>query len=289
MDDSEPISRLHSATGGDRYVPLTPRLMPRAHRPHLQAFLRFARIANRIASNPMIGPADKRQRLEALQAALDGTVGGSQFNEEHTRVARALRDSLLATGIPFDPAHHLLQGFIKDSMDVRFRSWSDLLAYCRYSAAPVGRYLLALTGEDDPRAGPAADALCMALQLLKRVRDAKWDYAERGRVYLPEDWLKDALITPNRLNAAAAQGQVRAVLDRALDGVDRLLVDARPLPRAVRSLRYRIDTAVILCLAAQWARHLRRQDPMARRLRLGFWPQARCAFGGLLTGLAGGR
>ena len=287
MDVDAPISRLHVATGGNRYVPLTPRLMPRAHRPHLQAFLGFTRTAARIANNPLTAAPEKRRRLEALEAALDGTE--TDGDDDLTQTGRALRDSLLATGVPFEPARHLLQAFVKDAMGVRFRSWSDLLVYCRYSAAPVGRYLLALTGEDDPRAGPAAEALCMALQLLKRVRDAKWDYAERGRVYLPEDWLRDALITPNRLNSAAAQGQVRAVLDRALDGVDRLLMDARPLPRALHSLRYRIDTAVILCLAAQWARHLRRRDPLARRLRLGFWPQARCAFGGLLAALAGGR
>ena len=282
------ISRLHVATGGNRYVPLTPRLMPSALRPHLQAFLGFTRTAARIVENPLVAAPEKRRRLEALEAALDGTDSDGD-DDDLARTGRALRDSLLATGVPFEPARHLLQAFVKDAMGVRFRSWSDLLMYYRYSAAPVGRYLLALTGEDDPRAGPAADALCMALQLLKRVRDAKWDYAERGRVYLPEDWLRDALITPNRLNSAAAQGQVRAVLDRALDGVDRLLLDARPLPSALRSLRYRIDAAVILCLAAQWARHLRRRDPLAHRLRLGLWPQARCAFGGLLAALSGRR
>jgi hypothetical protein len=75
--------------------------------------------------------------------------------------AAALREALDARNLPVDHARHLLQAFVRDATQRRYATWSDLMLYCSYSAAPVGRYLLDLHGESSD-GYPASDALVAA-------------------------------------------------------------------------------------------------------------------------------
>ena len=71
---------------------------------------------------------------------------------------------------------------------LRYRDWDDLIDYCRYSAMPVGRFVLDVHGESRDT-WPANDALCAALQVINHLQDCAKDYRELNRVYIPEDAL----------------------------------------------------------------------------------------------------
>ena len=74
-------------------------------------------------------------------------------------------------------------------MDVvthRRRTFNHLLAYCRYSAAPVGRLILHLFSHSDERRRYHSDLICTALQLANFWQDVAIDFL-RGRIYLPQD------------------------------------------------------------------------------------------------------
>src|SRR5205085_10918124 len=71
-----------------------------------------------------------------------------------------------------------------DARDATFATWDDLLAYCRRSANPVGRLVLAVHGIEHPEALRASDAVCTALQLTNFWQDLGSDLA-RGRLFLP--------------------------------------------------------------------------------------------------------
>ena len=88
----------------------------------------------------------------------------------------------------FGDARELIQAFVRDTEKTRYADWDDLMAYCRLSAAPVGRHILALHGED-PALFAANDALCDALQVINHLQDCADDYRALDRVYLPEPWL----------------------------------------------------------------------------------------------------
>ena len=47
------------------------------------------------------------------------------------------------------PVHalDLLEAFRRDVTKLRYRDWDDLMDYCRYSAMPVGRFVLDVHGE----------------------------------------------------------------------------------------------------------------------------------------------
>jgi farnesyl-diphosphate farnesyltransferase len=191
--------------------------------------------------------------------------GGSL--DDDSPAAAAMRESLAATGMTAEHCHDVLRAFRLDAVKLRYRDWDDLMAYCRYSAAPVGRQLLDLHGEGRA-AWPAADALCAALQVLNHLQDCAADYRRLDRVYLPISFLAEEGIDVWVLAAAAAAPPLRRVLDRLLDRTEALIATARALPPQIAAPGLKREAAVIVALAARLAGRLRRGDPVARRVGL---------------------
>jgi farnesyl-diphosphate farnesyltransferase len=236
-------------------------LIRRDLRPHVHAFYRFARNADDIADNPALSPADKVCRLDRMAAILDGAPGGDSPS------ATAMRESLAETGTTAQHCHDVLHAFRLDATKLRYCDWNDLMAYCRYSASPVGRQLLDLHGESR-KTWPASDALCSALQVLNHLQDCADDYRVLDRVYLPMTELATVGIGVESLAARASCPKLRRVLDSMLDRTDTLVATARGLPPRILSCGLRRESAVIVELARRLLRRLRRNDPLANRVRL---------------------
>ena len=237
-------------------------LIRRDLRVHVHAFYRFARNADDIADNPALNPDDKVRRLDRMAAILDGAPGVD------SPAATAMRASLAETGVTAQHCHDVLHAFRLDATKLRYRDWDDLMEYCRYSAAPVGRQLLDLHGESR-NTWPASDALCAALQVLNHLQDCAADYRALDRVYLPLEDLAAMGCTVEALEAPAASPGLRRVIDSLLDRTDILIATARDLPSRVSARGLRWETAVIVGLAARLARRLRHGDPVATRVKLG--------------------
>jgi farnesyl-diphosphate farnesyltransferase len=246
--------------GGENF-PVGSWLIRRDLRPHMHAFYRFARNADDIADNPALPAAEKIRRLDRMAAVLNGGASAD------SPAAAAMRASLAATGTTPQHCHDLLVAFRRDAEKLRYRDWHELMDYCRYSAAPVGRHVLDLHGESRA-AWPASDALCAALQVLNHLQDCAVDYARLDRVYLPQDDLAAAGIGVTALTADAASPALRRVIDGLLDRTAALIETARGLPPVVKARSLRCECAVIVDLAARLLRRLRRGDPLARRVNL---------------------
>jgi phytoene/squalene synthetase len=100
------------------------------------------------------------------------------------------------------------------------------------------------------------------------LRDCKDPTAQYQRLCIPERFLTDAFITPDHLKAPTAKGQTRAVIDRVLDGVDRLLAEATPLPKLIRSQGLALHAAIVLCRARKLAELFRIRDPLSEKVHL---------------------
>jgi farnesyl-diphosphate farnesyltransferase len=232
-------------------------LIAAEHRPAVHAFYAFAREADDVADDPARDAAAKLAALDAFDAALLGGGGPAS--------AVALRGIFDRRELSIDHPRHLLQAFKADASGRNCRTWSDLFAYCRYSAAPIGRFLLDLHGEAE-ETWLASDALCAALQILNHLQDAKTDWLDLRRRYIPGEWLERAGLTERELLADRLSPSLRAIYDRALDRVDQLNVQAGALPGAIRDRRMRMEAAAILALSERLAARLRRQDPLAARV-----------------------
>lgn len=243
--------------------PVASRLLPRHLRPHVLSFYTFVRLADDIADDPDLEAESKLAYLDALERAL--TSG--QAKHAYLKPALDLRASLQATGVSDRHARQVLRAFRRDSVGARCHTWSDLLLYCRFSANPVGRYLLELHGEG-PEGGPAADALCSALQVLNHLQDVREDWTALGRCYVPLAWFDEAGVSVERLVEGESDAKLRGIFDRLLDHTDRLLERAAALPGMIRHRGLRMEAAVILSVAESLAYRLRVRDPMKKRVEL---------------------
>ncbi|HTS92557.1 MAG TPA: squalene synthase HpnC [Stellaceae bacterium] len=261
----------------DENFPVGSWLIRRDLRPAVHAFYRFARQADDVADSPDLSAEEKVRRLDRMGAVLDGAPG------EDAPAAKAMRESLLATGVTPQHCHDVLRAFRMDATKLRYRDWDDLMEYCRYSASPVGRQLLDLHGESRDT-WPPNDALCSALQVLNHLQDCVTDHRLLDRVYLPTEDLARFGAAIDDLTLASATPGLRRVLDYLLDRTAELVRRARDLPPRVESRGLRRETAIIVNLAERLTEHLRRGDPLASRVKLGKWDFAAALVIGLWRG-----
>jgi len=123
--------------------------------------------------------------LDQWQRELDACYEGSPKHP----VFVALADTVKQFDIPKHEFSDLLIAFRQDQTITRFETFDDVLAYCRYSANPVGHLVLYLCGYRDPGRQRLSDFTCTALQLANFWQDVSVDYA-KGRIYLPLDDLR---------------------------------------------------------------------------------------------------
>ncbi len=230
-------------------------------RRHVHAFYSFARNADDIADSAVLAPEDKLSRLGVMENVLVGRADAGSPS------ASGLRRSLAATGVTDAHSRELLRAFRQDATQTRYATWPDLLDYCRYSAMPVGRHVLALHGESADCI-PPSDALSAALQILNHLQDMARDLAGLDRCYLPEDWLSAEGSGIGDVRRPAETPGLRRVIDRLLDGCDVMNEQAAALPQRVRDVRLRLETGVIVGLSRRLAARLRAGDPLARRVKL---------------------
>ncbi len=260
--------------------PVASVLLPATLRPHVMAFYHFVRLADDIADSDELALEEKLAHLDHLDAVLTGAAAAEPWSE----AGDGLRHSLAGSGVDARFARELLVAFRRDAENAPCRTWNDLIDYCRYSAMPVGRYLMALHGEDETP-GSASDALCTALQILNHLQDCGDDWRALGRLYVPLDWLEAEGLGADDLLAPRSDARLRRVLDRTLDGVDALLVEAAPLARRMRHRRLGLESAVIVSLARRLRHELRRRDPLAERVELTKGARLAAGLGGIAAGL----
>jgi squalene synthase HpnC len=154
--------------------------LPKALRPHFHAIYAYCRISDDLGDE--VG--NKEQALALLE------LWGEELDACYQGAARhpvfvALAETIRACAIPKEPFADLLTAFRQDQTVTRYRTMDDVLAYCRYSANPVGRLVLYACGEVDEEKFRLSDLTCTALQLANFWQDVRVDYA-KGRVYLPQ-------------------------------------------------------------------------------------------------------
>jgi squalene synthase HpnC len=122
--------------------------------------------------------------------------------------------------IPKHEFSDLLIAFRQDQTVMRFETFDDVLAYCRYSADPVGHLVLYLCGYRDPERQRLSDFTCTALQLANFWQDVSVDYG-KGRIYLPLEDLRRFSVTEDDVarnqNTPAFCAMMKFEVERAQD------------------------------------------------------------------------
>ena len=261
MSESDNVEVWSGKDRGDENFPVGSILIDRKLRPHVHAYYAFARNADDIADSPTLRPADKIARLNVMEAVLTGQ------RDTGSPSAERLRTSLAQTKVPRVHATDLLIAFRADATKSRYATIDELYHYCRYSAVPVGRYLIDLHKESH-ECYAASDALCVSLQVLNHLQDCAKDLAQLDRCYLPQALLDHFGASVEDLRRPKETPGLRRVFVTLLDRIDRLNQAAAELPQITRNRRLRLESAVILRLARRLGRRLAQNDPLATRVKL---------------------
>ena len=242
----------------DENFPVASLLIGQRHRPAILAFYRFVRTADDIADHATASADDKLHLLEGMRLSL---MGASNFSPEGVALYKVLAERGLTT----DHAADLLEAFRRDVTKLRYADWSELMDYCRYSAMPVGRYVLDVHGESRA-VWPLSDALCAALQIINHLQDCAKDYRSLDRVYLPLDTMEEHGAAPEMLAAPRAAPALRFAIAALVRRNAQLLARSAPFAAHIRDWRLALEVSLIQRLAEDLNGRLLVRDPLSERV-----------------------
>jgi len=174
--------------------------LPKEFRPHFHAIYAYCRVSDDLGDE-VGNPAVALALLDLWGRELDACYEGRARHPVFVALAETIKECL----IPKQPFADLLTAFRQDQTVTRYQTMDDVLAYCRYSANPVGRLVLYACTEASEENFRLSDATCTALQLANFWQDVRQDYA-RGRIYIPkkdmdfyhvgEEYIANGIVTP---------------------------------------------------------------------------------------------
>jgi len=247
-------------THRDENFPVASWIIHPRHRALILAFYNFVRTADDIADHATLAAPEKLAYLDLLEAELLGQ-GDSQPE------AVALRRALSQRAMPPRHALDVLIAFRMDVTKLRYENWDEVIYYCRYSAMPVGRFMLDVHGESTST-WAASDALCAGLQINNHLQDCGKDFRDLNRVYLPRDALAAAGASVEALGEKRASAPLLQCLQSLAARTEALLEQSRSLSAEVKDFRLGLEISVIQSFADRIVGLLKRRDPLSQNVHL---------------------
>jgi squalene synthase HpnC len=157
--------------------------LPKRIRPHFESIYAFSRVADDLGDEVADAPTARRLLAE-WRAMLAECYLRPELSMHPVFVA--LRQTIDETGVPQRLFDDLITAFEMDQRITHHGSMESLIEYSKYSATPVGRLVLWVSGYRDEERALLSDKVCTALQLANFWQDVVEDW-QRGRRYLPAD------------------------------------------------------------------------------------------------------
>ncbi len=227
-----------------RTFSLATRLLPRREQLPVATLYLYCRTVDTVADarSREVGVEAARAELERMHERLGATLAGSPPAAGPNRLLWQRLAEVHATyGLLPHALHELLDGARWDLDGRAIATRADLVAYSDLVAGSVGAMMLPFLVRDRAdieRLEAPARALGNAMQITNILRDVGEDWRELGRLYLPEEIVRDAGLMPERFgDALPADEQARyaAVVEALMAEAERLydhasagIADLRP-------------------------------------------------------------
>lgn len=289
--DADPVAarRFCRAVAAAHYENFTvaTMLVPPRLRQHLANVYTFARWADDLADEAA-SPEAAAAALADWRRGLEGCFAGRPRHPVYVALAESVRDR----GLTIEPFADLIDAFEQDQVKARYATRHELLDYCRRSADPVGRIVLALEGCRDPDLVRMSDSICTGLQLVNFWQDITRDRLA-GRIYLPEDDMARHGVDEAMLAEMPAESAVRSLLEDEVAWARECFAAGARLPAVAPSaLRPAITMFLAGGLAVANAIEAAGYDTLSQRPTVGRLTKLRLAGRALVAAVAarlGGR
>jgi phytoene synthase len=203
--------RLNAAHGKTYY--LATLLLPAAKRPYVHALYGFARYVDDIVDDYGGTPPSRAERLTEWSEAF---LSDLEWGGTSDPVARAVMDTIRRWQLPHSYFADFLESMRMDLTVTEYETYADLERYMWGSAAVIGLQMLPILGRADEslrwdELEPYAIDLGVAFQLTNFIRDVG-DDLRRGRIYLPQESLRQFGVDRDRLARRRVDEPIRNLL-----------------------------------------------------------------------------
>ena len=221
--------------------PVVSFLIPKKIRKDVAIIYWFARTADDIADEGFHTPVERLNRLNEFEGRFTELMNGNFANPFELALYNTIETNNLTTQHFFN----LLKAFRQDITKNRFGDFNEVLAYCNYSANPVGRLILELNDIRDNAAFDYSDKICTALQLTNFWQDIAADFA-KGRIYLPQDEMAEFKVVEKVFELRENNLNLKALLKHNVDRTRKLFIEGKNLTDYLTGrLKYEIKWTIL--------------------------------------------
>jgi squalene synthase HpnC len=193
--------------------------LPAALRPHFHSVYAFCRTSDDLGDE-VADTATATRLLAEWRAMLHQCFARPDLSRHPVFVA--LQPTIAECSLPIQPFDDLISAFEQDQVYTHHESLATLEHYSRYSANPVGRLVLLVSGYNSEELMQLSDDICTGLQLANFYQDVVEDRA-RGRRYIPADAMQRFGVSDEQLIDRRFDSNVRAMMQFLVaDARDRL-------------------------------------------------------------------
>lgn len=245
--------------------------LPKRVRPHFESVYAFCRVSDDLGDEV----ADTTTALRLLQTwetMLDQCYDAPDRSRHPVFVA--LRETIVACDLPRTLFHDLLRAFCQDQIKTHYGSWDEAVEYSRYSANPVGRLVLMISGYRDEQLALLSDKICTGLQLANFWQDAVRD-SEIPRRYIPTEYMDRFGVAEGQIEGRVFTPEFAAMMRALVDRTRDMLRQGAPISAMVDDeLRVTLDLfrkggeAILDGIAAQKYDVLRGRPVVTRRKKV---------------------
>ena len=278
-DIGNDVSHLMSGKSySDENFPVASFLMTKKIRSIVRVFYFFARMADDIADHQKLSSNQKKKIL----LFFDNAISKSKKTNNKILDKMIAKFKELPSGKKY--SRNLLKAFMMDASNKKYKNWNDLLYYCKFSANPVGRFVIDAVNErkNIEKIYEASDSLCTALQIINHIQDCKKDFRQLNRVYIPDSFFRKYSLDKKTLRKSKSVENFERL---KIEIVDNVLVSLRKTKlglREIKSWRLRKETLIILNIAKRLCYLLKINDPLEKQIKLSRIDFIFCFFKGIM-------
>ncbi len=235
----------------------------------IRIFYFFARTADDIADNPILRPSQKLQILNFFDHIIQSKrktdiVAISDLISTFKKLKFAKKYS-----------RNLLKAFKLDAKKKRYKNWSELIFYCKYSANPVGRFFIDLSYQKNKKniynkekILKSSDNLCTSLQIINHLQDCKKDFQNLNRVYLPISLFNKYSVDIKNLNSNKSSKKFEKLKNEIVSNVELLLSNSIDGLKLIDIWKLKKETLVIFNIAKRLCFLIKNNDPLKKNIKL---------------------
>ena len=245
--------------------------LPAALRPHFHSVYAFCRTSDDLGDE--VGDTATATRLLAQWRAMLHECFAEPEQSRHP-VYVALQPTIASCNLPIEPFDELISAFEQDQIHTYHESLDSLEAYSRYSANPVGRLVLLVSGYRSEELFQLSDDICTGLQLANFYQDVVEDDA-RGRRYIPADAMQRFGVTDQQIHERRFDAEFRVMMQFLVDDARARLMRGQRIVSlvdrdlaATLSLFVKGGHAILDAIAAQGYDTLRARPVVTREAKL---------------------